>query len=191
VKFERFKLQRIQPEQQFRRPLKTEAPLSSSGVDKEVLKARRPDDLPLLPQFSPRCVGAPSDPLGLLWSDVRRECSDSISQGRIISRRGERWFFAPACIGRRGARCEREQRDQSDRKAKSKAIGTGEGHVAHTLARSAGRQETQIILTADYAGETDFQNVLIQICVSHEIRGQYFGVLCCAADWKIAPICWW
>jgi hypothetical protein len=37
--------------------------------------------------------------------------------------------------------------------------------VAHTLARSAGRQETQIILTADYADETDFQSVLIQICV--------------------------
>lgn len=63
--------------------------------------------------------------------------------------------------------------------------------MAHTLALSAGRQETQIILTADYADETDFQNVLIQICVIRKIRGQYFGVFCCAAKWKIAPICWW
>ena len=96
MKFECFELQRIQPEQQFRRPLKTEAPLSRSGVDQEVLKARWPDDPPLALQFSPRCVGAPGDPLGLLWPDVRRKCSESISQCRVISRGGERRFFAPA-----------------------------------------------------------------------------------------------
>jgi hypothetical protein len=59
--------------------------------------------------------------------------------------------------------------------------------VAHTLARRAGRQETQIVLTADYADETDFENVLIQICVIGVDILAFFG----AADWKIAQIGWW
>lgn len=119
VKFERFELQRIQPEQEFRGPLKTEAPFLRSGVDQEVLKARWPDDPPLALQFSARGVGAPGDPLGLLWFDFRREGRDSISQDRVIRRGGERRFLASACAGRRGASGERKQRDQSDGQAKS------------------------------------------------------------------------
>ena len=126
VEFECFELQRIQPEQQFPGPLKTEATLSRAGVDKEVLKARWPDDLPLALQFSPRRVGAPSDLLGLLWPDVWRKCSDSISQCHVIRRRGEDRFFAAACTGQSGAICQDEQ---CHRPQNTKAQARGaEGH---------------------------------------------------------------
>ena len=72
-------LHRVQPEQQFSRPLKTKAPFSPAGVNEEILNPGRPDNPPLALEFSPRCVCAGGDPLRLVWADSGgRKCDNRL-----------------------------------------------------------------------------------------------------------------
>ena len=82
-------LHRIQPEQQFSRPLKTQAPFSPAGVNEEILNPGRPDDPPLALEFLPRCVCACGDPLRLVWADSGRRKGDNADCE--ISRRRPTW----------------------------------------------------------------------------------------------------
>ena len=69
MEFKGLQLHCIQSEQQFGRPLKTQAPFSPAGVNEEILNPGRPDNPPLALQFSPRCVCARGDPLRLVWAN--------------------------------------------------------------------------------------------------------------------------
>ena len=79
----------IQSDQQFGRPLKTQAPFSPAGVNEEILNPGRPDNPPLALQFSPGCVCARGDPLRLVWADSgRRKVDDQIAKFHVVGRHG-------------------------------------------------------------------------------------------------------
>src|SRR6266567_298186 len=70
VKLERLQLQRIQSNEKLRCPLKTEAPLSRSGIDEEVLNAGQPHHTPLTAQFYSGRVCSVDDSPSVIRADA-------------------------------------------------------------------------------------------------------------------------
>src|SRR3954471_3990572 len=156
MKFERLPFLIGQAQEKSLGPLKAKASFPGAGIDEEILQTGRPNHFPLLLQLAASRISQGSNPLGLLWIDIRRERSDASTQDGIVSRRGERRVLLSR-IGGGDESCEDEKSDNDGHTTANPDRSAGK-HKGHMLTRGGRRQAT-----GASPGEMNFQNAPVHL----------------------------